>query len=404
MTKILEDIRQHDTLASLLVVNQSIQALSSTHDSLTSLLMYRFLLYKVLPVPEHRNALCRVVNQLQQLPMAAHFAQENTDAAPKYMSAGQDLYSPALGYVLALLEEEQLLPDDFFINWLALDKAVSANALHQLRQRTYTAAKHVSLLQTLQYLAKRSTTPTALEQLKLVLHESLPFFSSQYVGMVAAKDQEHPAQVWLGLDRGIAANQLTLINAYKAYPHPAVSHVIRQGISYVLSFRRDIDFSEGSYSAFPASISSGYAQSHFTNALSWQSGDLVQSLVFYQASELFEDAFLENLANLIGLNTLLRTSRDATQITDIGLEKGSAGLALLYHFAYQITQNASYQRGCTHWLKHTLDYWKDTTLPSARLTDSLSDLPMQEEHLGIAFVLAYIAHEPKNTWIDWLLC
>ncbi len=403
MNKILEDIRQHDTLASLLVVNQSIQALFSTHDSLTPLLTYRFLLYKVLPIPAHRNALRLIVNQLQQLPMAAHFAKENTDPASSCMSVGQDLCSPALGYVLALLEEEQLLPDDFYINWLALDKAVAANALQLLRQSTYTTAKHTTLLQTIQYLVKRSATSTAMEQLKLVLYESLPFFANQYVGMVAAEDHEHPAHISLGLDRGIAANQLTLINAYKAYPHPAISHVIRQGISYVLSFRRDIDFSEGNYSAFPANISSGYGQSHFTNALNWQSGDLVQALVFYQAAELFEDAFLENLANLIGLNTLLRTSQDSTRITDIGLEKGSAGLALLYHSAYQITQNTSYQRGSAYWLKYTLDQCQATSIAPARFIHTALDLPLTDELLGVAFVLACIEHEKKNTWIDWFL-
>lgn len=168
----------------------------------------------------------------------------------------------------------------------------------------------------------------------------------------------------------------------------------------MLSFRRDIDFSEGIYSAFPDTISSGYAQSHFTNALTWQSGDLVHALVFYQAAEIFQDPQLENLANLIGLNTLLCTDEQTTQITDSSLEKGSAGLALLYHFAYLISKNTAYQHGCTYWLKYTLDHWTD----NSSMTSPLPDTGVVKEGLlGIAFVLAYISYEKKNTWLEWLI-
>ncbi len=380
---------QQEIIPSLVILNEGILHMRNT--SPTSIdedhqFLYAYVLYKLLVTDDYVRQIHTLTHQLyvrlQKSPLTA-----------------ENLYTPETGYTLALLAEDNLLPMNMPIHWKDWDDAIARKALHFPMEESLFSQKQLVLLQTIQYFTKRSAANKLHPYLAQVVEHSLPFFVSQYIGMSASTTFTpvlHLEQVRFGLNGGLAGMLLVLLKTYEIYPLPALQTVIQQGISYILSFRQDIDFSEGNYSAFPDTTNGKYAGSQFSRSLNWQSGDLVQALVFYRAATVFQDQELEKLANLIGLNTLLRTTEETTAITDVTLEKGSAGLSLLYHVLNLTTQNSIYQSGCQLWMDHTLQ-----TLNNQKSIPQNTNLRKGLPGIGIA--LGSIAYGKENTWLDWLL-
>ncbi len=158
----------------------------------------------------------------------------------------------------------------------------------------------------------------------------------------------------LGLVEGVAAELLLLLKLHKAgLRHASLVARIRAGISKLLAVRHPVDFLEGHYSVFPHQLLPASEEGTFSAELSWQRGDLGQSLLLYKAHELLQDDELIKIAELVGLNTLLRTTAPATGIGTAELARGAAGVAHLYRKLYQASRLAAYREGYRHWLGQT---------------------------------------------------
>lgn len=158
----------------------------------------------------------------------------------------------------------------------------------------------------------------------------------------------------LGLAEGLAAELLLLLKLHKAgLRHASLVARIRAGISQLLAVRHPVDFLEGHYSVFPHQVLPAAEENAFSAELSWQRGDLGQSLLLYKAHELLQDDELIKIAELVGLNTLLRTTVQATGIETAEFAQGAAGVAHLYRKLYQASQQAAYRDGYHYWLEQT---------------------------------------------------
>ncbi len=220
-----------------------------------------------------------------------------------------------------------------------LDEALCAEA-HHLHQQP-DAESQRRFWRVLRYFSLR--LPAAAE--------ALPVLQA----LLAQPPTSSPAEpLALGLVEGLAAELLLLLKLHKAgLRHASLVARIRTGISKLLAVRHPVDFLEGHYSVFPHQLLPASEEGTFSAELSWQRGDLGQSLLLYKAHELLQDDELIKIAELVGLNTLLRTTASATGVATAELARGAAGLAHLYRKLYQASRLAAYRDGYQHWLGQT---------------------------------------------------
>ncbi|OUJ71067.1 glycoside hydrolase family protein [Hymenobacter crusticola] len=155
----------------------------------------------------------------------------------------------------------------------------------------------------------------------------------------------------LGLGDGLAGEALQLIRLYKAgIQQPILLKAIKARILAILATRREVDFSEGIYSMFPDAITSDTDQIRDSQELTWRGGDLGQALLLYEACMLLQDEELAWLAELVGLNTLLRKEEGMTSVHTSAFYTGAAGIAHLYYQLHRISGNPAYEAGHRYWV------------------------------------------------------
>lgn len=207
------------------------------------------------------------------------------------------------------------------------------------------------------------------------LRHPVPAATEALHHLLAVPLLEGPALHWppgaqplaLGLGGGLAAELLALMQlAREGAPQPALRRYVREGVQQILALKRASDFAEPQYVLFPYQVHAPDRDPTFSTELSWRRGDMGQALLLYHASELFGDAELANIAELVGLNTLLRTTGPATHITHAGFAQGAAGVAHLYGRLYRASgHQPKYYQGYLAWLGDT-QRW----LAQARPTDA----------------------------------
>ncbi|MDO7888086.1 lanthionine synthetase LanC family protein [Hymenobacter cheonanensis] len=220
---------------------------------------------------------------------------------------------------------------------LPLDAALLAQA-----DRLHHRADHASrgcFFRILRYFSLRlMSTPDATALLRLL--EMLPQF---------------PAVATLGLADGLAAELLLLLRLHKTgIQHAALLPGLRSGVARLLNLRQQVDFSEGHYNAFPYHTPPDLSLVVLSGQeLSWRHGDVGQSLLLYKFADELPNSELLPIAELVGLNTLLRTSWQSTQLTTSQVGQGTAGLAYLYQRLHRLSGHAAYRKGAAFWLERT---------------------------------------------------
>ena len=222
-----------------------------------------------------------------------------------------------------------------------LDDALHAEALRLQRQPN--GAGRPGFFRVLRYFSLRLPEAGARQCLHTLLALPLPAPAT--------------GPLPLGLADGQAAELLLLLKLHKAAVQPAVVLAqLRAGITRLLELRRPVDFLETQYSVFPYEVQADSGAATFSAELSWQRGDLGPALLLHEAHERLQDDELFKIAELLGLNTLLRTTAHATGLTTSQLARGSAGVAYLYAKLHQLGGHAAYRAGHTFWLGQTCEF------------------------------------------------
>lgn len=153
---------------------------------------------------------------------------------------------------------------------------------------------------------------------------------------------------------GFAGFLLMIIAIAKVVNEEVLNRIIREGIRFVLSFKREVDFLQHSYSVFPSAITAQQKPIVYPDRLSLSSGDLPQALLLYQAHSFFQDTHLKKVADLAGLNTLLRKGREHLLVDNEALYGGSTGVAQTYHALFRLSGHRAYHEGYKFWMQQTL--------------------------------------------------
>ena len=205
-------------------------------------------------------------------------------------------------------------------------------------------------------------------------------------------------QTPLGFE-GISGLLLLLIRIEQASHEDMLEKIIREGIRFVLSFRNEVDFSRQQYAVFPQAIASGNGLSEEPRCLAWGGSDLAQALLFYRAYGLFQDVELKRIADLVGLNTLLRKERSHLLTPDETVYGGAAGVAQTYAALYHLSGHQAYHKGYQQWLREILTSL-DTPLSDAYPGNEYG---LYDGLLGIYLVLLSYRMVPPATWPRVLL-
>ncbi|WP_324680452.1 hypothetical protein [Hymenobacter sp. GOD-10R] len=175
--------------------------------------------------------------------------------------------------------------------------------------------------------------------------------------LLPARSKPKEGLTILGLGSGLAGEALQLIRLYKAgIQQPILLKAIKTRILAILATRREVDFSEGIYSMFPDAITSDTDEVLDSQEMTWRDGDLGQSLLLYEACMLLKDEELAWLAELVGLNTLLRIDERTTSVHTSAFYTGAAGIAHLYYQLYGISGNPAYEVGHRYWVGKTQQF------------------------------------------------
>lgn len=199
-------------------------------------------------------------------------------------------------------------------------------------QRTFTQA--------IRYLSLRLPAAAAAHHIQLLL---------------ARQAVAPPPESWLlGLPDGLAGELLLRLRLRRlGLPDETLPRYLRASITRLLATRREVDFSQNHYSVFPYQMVSQGASNLFSPTLTWSRGDLSQALILHEAHQLLHDEELAKIANLVGLNTLLRITTPATEVVSSHFCSGAAGVAHLYGRLYQLSGQAGYNQGYRFWLDQT---------------------------------------------------
>jgi lantibiotic modifying enzyme len=165
--------------------------------------------------------------------------------------------------------------------------------------------------------------------------------------------------IHFGFYEGISGLLIALINLYnKGFREKRIIEIIRLGINYILSFRRDVDFDSGNHAMFPNKINGTDVEIEFSNELSWACSDLNQAILLYKSYPLLKDYNFLEIADLIGLNTLVRRDEKSTKVTNPYFIHGAAGVAQSYYYLYKLSNNQAYQTGYAFWIEKTTSLLK----------------------------------------------
>jgi len=229
--------------------------------------------------------------------------------------------------------------------------------------------------------------------------------AAYYLNALVAHWPEWPPQgaeaapaLSLGLADGLAAELFVLLRAHRAgVRHPNIEARVRQGLQRLLRLRRDVDFLAGQYSVFPYQARASTLEGEFSSELSWRCGDAGQSWLLYEAQAILQDQELAKIAELVGLNTLLRTDVAATNVREAGFYQGAAGVAQLYRQLYCASGLPAFRTASHHWLDRTHD------LLTAPLAAAQAEQKLLGGLTGVSMVLLSAATENIPDWSSLLV-
>lgn len=326
-----------------------------------------------------------------------YYLRHRTTGSPAYLARAQALFE---GSTTAAIGPGTLAPTDGLagLAWLAahLPGVGRTSALQQLDERLFYQARRLleapaaggspTLWRTLHYFTRRLASRNVADYLHdLLAGLSRPGTWAALARAGAGSGQRLPLGVV-----GSSTSEIILlveIGAAGIQPGP-VQQQVQQRVTQLLATKGEIDFSAGRYSAFPALVDKA-GNPLFSNQLSWMRGaDLGAALALYKAHALLGDAELRNIAELVGLNTLLRTGPDTTHLRGAQFCRGALGVAYAYARLHLLSEHPAYHRAYHYWCGRA-EQWLATELAAGyyaqRRVDSLGGA------LGVGLMLLFAA-------------
>lgn len=288
-------------------------------------------------------------------------------------------------------QEEQLFSknDTFLFN----------RAMILLKERPSGFLNEISVM--MNYFSKRSSD-LSKEHLLCLTQELKSEFNKHGVLATVSHSIKTSNILEFGNSFGVLSLTLTLIKAQQILELKNFFNTeIETVIKWIFKFYKEADFASNTYSVFPQTVDSVTQKPSFNNQLFWSQGDTLIAIILYHASDVLDDDNLSRVADLVGLNTLLRKDFNSTQITNSSILNGTSGLAESYKYLYKLSSNTDYLDGYHHWIKETVKMLNNELLTADSKSNNVSIY--QGVYGTILSLVAFIEHNNSLISIDPLL-
>ncbi len=316
----------------------------SKHDKFKSLLLIRFYLelYNYNNDKHIPDVICQiVVEYISQLSSDQNHAiiQKNFKILSLLNEKKEILSIPEVSNSLKILDDFLFNQSQFFFNNCNLKNIYKS-------------------VEILYYFSKRLTDGNAKNYFQILLPKICNFREQQtpledYLKKL--NNQKKSSVTKLGLADGLSGICLLLVHCCLTQPfNEDIKKIIEEYIIYLISLKEEIDFSHNVFSVLPDNIDLNSDKINYGKRFNWHDGDLGQSIFLYEAEKLFNDKDLLNLADLIGLNTLIRNNKNFAVVNSTDFFEGSSGIAYAYKVLFNQTKNKAYLEGYNYWITELL--------------------------------------------------
>jgi len=321
---------------------------------------------------------------------------------PKLIGSSFSTGGAGLGYVVNSLVKDRLIEFDIEEGLRELEEFLYHTASYQIEE-DFIDYLH-GALGVIHYFTTRGNSPEIRRYLddlikKLysrAIRSDAGYWFSNYVLKLEEKEN-----INFGLAHGLSGILLILLNAYPLSQHKdMIRTVVLQGIRFIRKYKMDVDFSNEEYSFFPFIVNKDADEITAPNRLGWCYGDLNEILVFYRAGNLFKEKELIDLADVLGAQTLLRKTPQATLVTNSCFCHGASGLAQIYRKLCQERALEMYEKGYEYWIEQTV-LLAEQELNGGKYIGK--ELELLEGLLGVGFVLLSYVSPKELTWSKSLL-
>ena len=204
----------------------------------------------------------------------------------------------------------------------------------------------------------------------------------------------------MGLAHGQCGMLLILIEACELLPQRTdLVGFIRKSVEHILTLKEEVNYDAQLFNLFPFQYKKGVS-APIPNRLAWCYSDLNEVLLFYKASRLLQWPQLKELADLIGMETLMRRDINATMVSNTHFCHGSSGVAQIYRILFRETGLQAYKIGYEHWIEQTV-LMADEELQDECYQGKESDL--LEGWLGVGLTLLSFVSIKELGWSSLLL-
>jgi lantibiotic biosynthesis protein len=378
-------------------INRTIETASSRADSLLGgqlgLVLYYSQLYEVLEEHQYREKALQLLQGVID-----NWESGNTRLTTSSFGSG----GAGFGWTLTFLAEKKFIEADLDEELEELDKYLFEEATKQLAAGS-TDYLH-GALGILHYFTLRmhngkirQYADDLIVQLDTKgIYDDKGFRLHNYFTGKEAADE-----INFSLSHGLSSLLLILMNACEHSAHKnIIERMVGEGVRFILHYRRDVDFANRIYNYFPMTLFENTGKTIESNRMAWCYGDLNQVLVLNRAGQFLQKDNYTKLAQLIGLQTLLRNDQQSTLVTDSHFCHGAAGLAQFYRVLYEMTGHEGYRTGYEQWIEQTLLYIENelaTGKYAGKETNFLEGL------VGVALTLLSYVSGKELQWSRCLL-
>ncbi|MBD2754072.1 glycoside hydrolase family protein [Spirosoma validum] len=242
-----------------------------------------------------------------------------------------------------------------------------------------------------------------------MLHPETVDYARQLVQLIARHTE--PERLLYALDgqaqqaakhNGLTKLLIALVSAgQRGLASPSLLKWIESAVKYRLHYLTLMVNSTESQSEFRQSASGPFEQEALaTNEPMWTRGDLNEVVLLYQVATLLSDSYYRQLADRIGLDTIMHREVAQTVIRHAEFRQGAAGIAHTYDYLFRLTGYMAYRNGWHYWLTRTIDLLR---------TDLASNYYAHREwHLlngivGVYLMLHATVTHTRQVWSDIIL-
>jgi lantibiotic modifying enzyme len=242
----------------------------------------------------------------------------------------------------------------------------------------------------------------ALEKVSIKDHKGL-----RYINTFSSEAKPRLDDTVLNLNHGFCGIALVLMEIYRlGIRQEKIFSMVNEGIRFLLSYKRPIDFNKGKYGFFPtcidenAPINSEKNEMYYHSILGWCNGDLNQILLLYTAGELFNNHTYTKIAEEVGLASMLRKTPEQSKLLNPYFCHGTSGVAHIYKRIAQRSGNDQYLEAHRYWIQQSFDYIDKAKL-EYKYVENGANLIDGALGIGLSF-LSYISEEDLK-WDSLLL-